>query len=48
MYKSGECHMNKIIQISDLHYYGNDQMNRVYSSQGISPAIKTVSGGDVK
>lgn len=37
--------MNKIIQIADLKHYENDQMNRVYSPQGISPTIKTVSGG---
>ena len=37
--------MKNIIQIADLQYYGNDQMNRVYSPQGISPTIKTVSGG---
>ncbi len=37
--------MNKIIQIADLRHYKNDQMNRVYSPKGISPTIKTVSGG---
>lgn len=35
----------KIIQIANLNHYGNDQMNRVYSIQGIAPTIKTVSGG---
>lgn len=37
--------MKSIIQVADLQHYGNDQMNRVYSPQGISPTIKTVSGG---
>lgn len=37
--------MNKIIQVADLKHYQNDQMNRVYSPQGVSPTIKTVSGG---
>ena len=37
--------VKSIIQVADLQYYGNDQMNRVYSPQGISPTIKTVSGG---
>lgn len=35
----------EIIQIADLHHYGNDQMNRVYSPGGLSPTLKTVSGG---
>lgn len=37
--------MNEILQIADLHHYGNEQMNRVFSSEGIAPTIKTVSGG---
>ena len=37
--------MNEIIQCADLKHYGNDQMNRVYSPEGISPAILVVSGG---
>lgn len=37
--------MDKIIQAADLHHYGNDQMNRVYSPEGIAPTLKTVSGG---
>lgn len=40
--------MKKIIQIADLHHYGNDQMNRVYSPEGVAPTLKTVTGGDVK
>jgi len=35
----------EIMQIADLHHYGNDQMNRVYSPDGLSPTLKTVSGG---
>lgn len=35
----------KIIQIADLKHYGNDQMNRVYSVDGLCPTIKIVSGG---
>lgn len=37
--------MNRIVQVADLQHYKNEQMNRVYSPQGISPTIKTVSGG---
>ena len=42
-----KCPM-EIKQIADLHHYGNDQMNRVYSPKGLCPTLKTVSGGDVK
>ena len=35
----------EIKQIADLHHYGNDQMNRVYSPEGLCPTLKTVSGG---
>lgn len=35
----------EIKQIADLHYYGNDQMNRVYSPSGLCSTLKTVSGG---
>lgn len=38
----------EIMQIADLHHYGNDQMNRVYSPDGLSPTLKTVSGGGGK
>lgn len=48
MRKGGVHHMNKIIQVADLKHYQNDQMNRVYSPQGVSPTIKTVSGGGEK
>ena len=37
--------MKEIVIGADLHWYRNDQMNRVYSPQGIAPTIKTVSGG---
>lgn len=32
-------------QVADLKYYKNDQMNRVYSPDGISPTLTAVSGG---
>lgn len=41
------CYM-EIKQIADLNHYGNDQMNRVYSPDGLCPTLKTVSGGDEK
>ena len=34
-----------IKQIANLQHCGNDQMNRVYSPDGLCPALKTVSGG---
>lgn len=34
-----------IKQIADLQHYGNEQMNRVYSPDGLCPTLKTVSGG---
>lgn len=37
--------MKRIIQIADLHHYRNDQMNRVYSPEGVAPTLKTVTGG---
>lgn len=37
--------MNKIIRIADLHHYGIDQSNRVYSPEGISPTLTTCLGG---
>ncbi len=37
--------MKKLIQIADLHHYRNDQMNRVYSPEGVAPTLKTVTGG---
>lgn len=33
------------IQAGSLNHYGNEQMNRVYSTDGISPTITVVSGG---
>lgn len=35
----------EICQIADLNHYGNDQMNRIYSPNGLCPTLKTVSGG---
>ena len=37
--------MKKIVQCADLRHYRNDQMNRVYSPDGLCPTLKTVSGG---
>lgn len=31
--------------VGDLRHYGNDQMNRVYDPEGISPTLLVVSGG---
>lgn len=44
MYSKYEGDM-KIIQIADLKHYNNDQMNRIYSPEGLCPTLKTVSGG---
>ena len=35
----------KPLMVGSLDYYGNDQMNRVYSPDGVSPTITVVSGG---
>ena len=35
----------RIIQAADLNHYQNDQMNRVYSPEGLAPTLKSVSGG---
>lgn len=41
-YKGGsEC----LIKAADLTIYQNDQMNRVYSTEGISPTVMTKTGG---
>lgn len=32
-------------QVADLQHYRNDQMNRIYSPDGLCPTLKTVSGG---
>lgn len=37
--------MKRIIQVANLHHYRNDQMNRVYSLEGMAPTLKTVTGG---
>lgn len=39
-YKGAKC-----VVVANLNHYGNDQMNRVYSTDGISPTITAVSGG---
>lgn len=36
---------NKCLQVADLNHYGNDQMNRVYGVDGISPTVMTKTGG---
>ena len=36
---------NECIQAGSLEHYRNDQMNRYYDPQGISPTITVVSGG---
>lgn len=35
----------QIMVAGDLNHYNNDQMNRIYSPEGISPTITVVSGG---
>ena len=35
----------RCVQVGDLNHYKNDQMNRVYSPDGISPTLTAVSGG---
>ena len=39
-YKDPKC-----VQVANLNHYKNDQMNRVYSTEGIAPSLLTVSGG---
>ena len=38
-------HPNECIQSGNLNHYGNDQMNRTYSTEGISPTVMTKTGG---
>ena len=33
------------IQVADLNHYQNDQMNRVYSTEGLAPTVLTKTGG---
>jgi DNA (cytosine-5)-methyltransferase 1 len=40
-----EINEAKIIVAADLNHYGNDQMNRVYSPEGIAPTLTVPSGG---
>lgn len=35
----------QLVQVVDLNHYQNDQMNRVYSAEGISPTVMTKTGG---
>ena len=35
----------EIIQCADLKHYNFDQMNRIYSPEGVCPTIMTVTGG---
>ena len=37
---------NRCIQVGDLQHYGYDEMNRVYSKEGLCPTLRTMSGGD--
>ena len=39
-YKDPKC-----VQVADLNYYQNDQMNRVYSPEGLAPTVLTKTGG---
>ena len=47
----GSCNAPKVmvstncIQAANLNHYQNDQMNRVYSPEGISPTVLTKTGG---
>lgn len=42
-YKDPKC-----VQVADLQYYKLNMVNRVYSSDGISPTLKTVTGGSTE
>lgn len=33
-------------QVADLNHYNYDKMNRVYSDEGLSPALETMTGGN--
>lgn len=37
---------NRCIQVGDLQHYGYDEMNRVYSKEGLCPTPRTMTGGD--
>lgn len=43
--KSCDYKYRKCVQVADLHYYKNDQMNRVYGADGSAPTLVSVSGG---
>lgn len=36
---------NRCIQVADLNHCGNDQMNRLYGTDGIFPTVMTKTGG---
>lgn len=42
---STDKHSWDLVQVADLNHYKNDQMNRVYSGNGIAPTVETMSGG---
>lgn len=37
---------NNCIQVGDLNHYNYDEMNRVYSKEGLCPTLRTMQGGD--
>lgn len=41
----GERNSDDPIIYGSLNHYGNDQMNRIYSTEGVSPTVTVVSGG---
>lgn len=36
----------RCVQVADLNYYNYDKMNRVYSPEGLAPALETMGGGN--
>ncbi|MGG1594889.1 DNA (cytosine-5-)-methyltransferase [Terribacillus saccharophilus] len=43
--ESAATFANDPIIYGSLNHYGNDQMNRIYSTDGVSPTVTVVSGG---
>lgn len=43
-----DCKDPKCVQVADLQYYKLNMMNRIYSSDGICPTLKTVTGGSTE
>lgn len=37
---------NRCLQVADLNHYGFEDMNRVYSNDGVSPTLRTMKGGN--